>query len=810
MKRNKVESKSLVLYNFRMDTYSINWLKRELPVLVENKVISQESAARITEYYDSKLNAQEAEQKKQLELSEKKKEKNIPLVLTIIAASLIALGIISLIAYNWSAIGRLQKSLAAILLLTGTQGAAIFIKVTGRDSNARIKESFSLFWAILFGAVIAFVSQIYRFPSNPEAFTLVWTISSILVLYVFKAESVFYFSIALILSGLFMQSSISFTAKLMCALLLVPFSLNKKRCRNFMQVLLPFLLLCLASDTNKDFSNILFYTTLSCIGALYFKSQVRQFKNTGGCILGISAILLLMLYNARSYNKAHIFETAVSGAASAALLLYASIIPFVKKVRAKSAGEIIGKIAALEPQDFLCLSPIAALIASLFPDTEYKFHSLFNLPAQKFWSIFTSSYSLVIFSLAAFFALYALHNKGRAIKCAYCFLILLLFGAIKAAEEIQSFASIFIILFCVIIFALCIIYVNSSINKTPDFKIAIFSTRILTSAFLIYMLWFSRNSDSCWYFEKEKLYAVILPYIVCATGGIFILTLHCIKTKSVPYSSIDAGINLFFIIALFAAGQFLPEQSSRKIILNAFEILFILNAVFAFVMGFVFKNKIYSVYSGALFIQFAAELYDFSAVNDSDTTVMIIVFSCIAFLLHIISKRKNIKALDIFGALIGAVLIFYQTSIESDFYTPVLHMTTWIYAAYILIVFAILIFHSIRQKQIFNAALFLLCFYPFILPQIPVNFRVFLTLPVCLLFCVYYFYVAWKDNSSKTANFTALYFALVLMTKFFFNGYGLVPQGITLILLGVFVLTANKILSNKKNKIFQEMKNERE
>ena len=39
---------------------------------------------------------------------------------------------------------------------------------------------------------------------------------------------------------------------------------------------------------------------------------------------------------------------------------------------------------------------------------------------------------------------------------------------------------------------------------------------------------------------------------------------------------------------------------------------------------------------------------------------------------------------------------------------------------------------------------------------------------------------------------------MVLMLRFFILGYGLVTQGITLILLGIFILAVNRILSRKE------------
>ncbi|MBO4759179.1 MAG: hypothetical protein J5505_03885 [Spirochaetaceae bacterium] len=87
-----------------MNTYFVDWLLKELPVLIEKNVISNETAEKISQYYEEQKNLEEADRKLQ-QLKQKEEErlrlsKRLPVILTVLASLLIAGGIISLIAYN--------------------------------------------------------------------------------------------------------------------------------------------------------------------------------------------------------------------------------------------------------------------------------------------------------------------------------------------------------------------------------------------------------------------------------------------------------------------------------------------------------------------------------------------------------------------------------------------------------------------------------------------------------------------------------------------------------------------------------------
>ncbi len=212
-----------------MDSYHVFWLLDELKTLTQKQVISEEEANRIAAYYASVSSQAQAPsatgvQKQSFvpdNVPNKKKKpsiyqdinqrnelktrhrpsftvKNIPVLLSIIAAILIASGIISLIAYNWYAIPRMAKALSAFVLLLAVQAGGVLIHLdVKRFSKTRWKDGAAVLWALLFGGVVAYISQICRLPGNSSSFVLVWAISSILLTYAMQSVGVFILSLLL-------------------------------------------------------------------------------------------------------------------------------------------------------------------------------------------------------------------------------------------------------------------------------------------------------------------------------------------------------------------------------------------------------------------------------------------------------------------------------------------------------------------------------------------------------------------------------------------------------------------------------------
>ena len=57
-----------------MNNYCVDWLLKELPVLIEKNVISDETAEKISQYYEEQKNLEESNRKLQL-LKQKEEER---------------------------------------------------------------------------------------------------------------------------------------------------------------------------------------------------------------------------------------------------------------------------------------------------------------------------------------------------------------------------------------------------------------------------------------------------------------------------------------------------------------------------------------------------------------------------------------------------------------------------------------------------------------------------------------------------------------------------------------------------------------
>lgn len=228
------------VFSLYMDSYHVFWLLDELKTLTQKQVITEEAAKRIADYYAQasevpapaasvlpeqlppqpaadggtvhagntanagrrpslygEINRRSARAKKP-PLFQGFSVRSIPVLLSVIAAILIASGVISLIAYNWYAIPRMAKALSAFMLLLTVQAGGIIVYASAKRFAKPVwQEGMALLWALLFGGVLAYISQVCRLPGNTAAFLLVWSVSSILLTYAMRSVSVFVLSLLL-------------------------------------------------------------------------------------------------------------------------------------------------------------------------------------------------------------------------------------------------------------------------------------------------------------------------------------------------------------------------------------------------------------------------------------------------------------------------------------------------------------------------------------------------------------------------------------------------------------------------------------
>jgi uncharacterized membrane protein len=147
-------------------------LLNELSDLVKSGVISQETAERISDYYQT----------------EKKQSSNrLFIVFGVLGAVLVGLGIILIMAHNWDQLSRGTKTFFAFLPLLTGQILCGTVLIKKQDSVAW-RESTSAFLFFATGACIALVSQIYNIPGNLSPFLLTWMILCLPLIYLMKSS----------------------------------------------------------------------------------------------------------------------------------------------------------------------------------------------------------------------------------------------------------------------------------------------------------------------------------------------------------------------------------------------------------------------------------------------------------------------------------------------------------------------------------------------------------------------------------------------------------------------------------------------
>ena len=148
-------------------------MKIDLEELVQAQVIDQEAATRITDYYQA---LRKADQKNHL----------IRLV-SIIGVTMVGLGLLLIVAYNWDQMPKSIKLLFAILPLAGAQTSGLFT-LTKKSTSITWKEVSSL--AILFGVgiALALITQIYQLDYALSVYLKWWILLSLPLIYVFDSS----------------------------------------------------------------------------------------------------------------------------------------------------------------------------------------------------------------------------------------------------------------------------------------------------------------------------------------------------------------------------------------------------------------------------------------------------------------------------------------------------------------------------------------------------------------------------------------------------------------------------------------------
>ncbi len=154
-----------------MSQKQIRWLLGELPTLLNEGVINGAAADRLRQHYESAAG----------------KGRNWALtVFGILGGTLVGLGIILLLAHNWTDMSRAMRTALAFSPLVASLLLAGGILRSGNDSPA-CREGIGIFWMLSIGAAIALVAQTYHIPGDAGRFAMTWMLLSLPVVYLLNA-----------------------------------------------------------------------------------------------------------------------------------------------------------------------------------------------------------------------------------------------------------------------------------------------------------------------------------------------------------------------------------------------------------------------------------------------------------------------------------------------------------------------------------------------------------------------------------------------------------------------------------------------
>lgn len=199
----------------------------ELEILKNQNVITEDSFSSIKNYYQNQLNEIEVARKKELEKSSSSNTRKVAFVLSIIASIFVFGGIVSLIAYNWSLIPRFVKTVAAFII--SFLPISVYFQLKNKIKEAWFKEFSASLCTLLFGASIAFISQIYRLSSDSTNFLIIWSIFAIIITYSFSSFASFLLSLVLIFAYAVVAQFFEFSSAIFFYLLLASLILFVKK-----------------------------------------------------------------------------------------------------------------------------------------------------------------------------------------------------------------------------------------------------------------------------------------------------------------------------------------------------------------------------------------------------------------------------------------------------------------------------------------------------------------------------------------------------------------------------------------------------
>lgn len=146
---------------------------KELPYLIEQQLITEETAKAIQLHYSSK---------------KKPQTNSLFAIFGVLGAILVGLGIILILAHNWDNFSRSIKTIIAFVPLLIGQGLVAFSFF--KKKSVAWKEASGVFLFFAVGASISLVSQIYNISGDLASFLLTWIVLCVPLIYIMRSHAV--------------------------------------------------------------------------------------------------------------------------------------------------------------------------------------------------------------------------------------------------------------------------------------------------------------------------------------------------------------------------------------------------------------------------------------------------------------------------------------------------------------------------------------------------------------------------------------------------------------------------------------------
>lgn len=769
-----------------MNTEHYHWLLTQIPKLEEKKIIDSQSAQNLDMYCRKLITSADKPKpiipgqtkQKESQTAINRKEVNwVPVILMVTSSILVVGGIISLIAYNWAFISRTAKTVAALVLLLGIQAAVLTCTLKGKMEKLAVRESVGIAWALLFGAVIAFISQILRLPSNTSAFIAVWAASSILVLYSTKSQLVFYLSlilgIAYISATKYYNDSSSLIYVLFAAL--IPYALTHKS-QHLKWSLLCYAVCILGFCLDKTVPGlwIVAYSSLLAVFAMSKDKTLRVIFSSA-----LTFLLVLLCWNSfwkdigwnfiRTSPGHHIdgfildiVLTASLFITCMALVVYRNfikkekdrinliaLIPLVITILYLAYSAFCIKTSAPASATLILMSFIITAVLSLWQKNKLFVVGLFVTWIQLVLSLFYLPF-------AAFFC---------------CFIYTLSLISVRVRHLNIRYKPIVFTLYRIVLFFIYFILTFALIGNGVKTQLQAEHYTFITLYSLVVIM-----ALAAFAFTLGKSgFASIFDLILFPLCGFILSVIHTI-TPAPFLSHLNDVILLlmsllgFWSLQIKKKGRMSPYVFVLLILISTTGRTPLLEDVFVLVTSLMaWCMALYSIYGNK---PMGITSIIASSISLALTGYNITGFTCIFQGKTMLTRDAFIIIISFVIFLASAILALKKIIKERKWFNP-------IFFIHPLLVFVIIMIPGLCTGGV-EKAMHSVCF------------------ALLALFCIYYLVKASVHPSLATANLAAVFLGLAVMIKFFAEDYSLVAKGLLFIALGIGVFLINIFLSRRR------------